>query len=64
MKGYTTNWNRELFEIHEIKKTSGVPYNLEDKNTERIEEKFSFEKLLKRVFKFESNKKTKKHESF
>ena len=29
-KGYTTNWNRELFKIHSINKTNPVTYTLND----------------------------------
>ena len=31
-KGYTTNWNRELFKIHNINKTNPVTYTLNDEN--------------------------------
>ena len=34
-KGYTTNWNRELFKIHSINKTNPVTYTLNDK-TEKL----------------------------
>ena len=33
-KGYTTNWNRELFKIHSINKTNPVTYTLGDENKE------------------------------
>ena len=29
-KGYTTNWNKELFEIHKVNKTNPVTYELLD----------------------------------
>ena len=35
-KGYTTNWNRELFKIHKINSTNPVTYTLEDENKEII----------------------------
>ena len=35
-KGYTTNWNRELFKIHSINKTNPVTYTLNDENGEII----------------------------
>ena len=30
-KGYTTNWNRELFKIHSINSTNQVPSNIHSK---------------------------------
>ena len=33
-KGYTTNWNRELFKIHNINPTNPVTYGLVDENNE------------------------------
>ena len=39
-KGYTTNWNRELFKIHKINPTNPVTYGLVDENNERIEGKY------------------------
>ena len=38
-KGYTTNWNRELFKIHKINLTNPVTYGLVDENNEQIEGK-------------------------
>ena len=38
-KGYTTNWNRELFKIHSINKTNPVTYTLNDENGEIIQGK-------------------------
>ena len=38
-KGYTTNWNRELFKIHSINKTNPVTYPLNDENGEIIQGK-------------------------
>ena len=37
-KGYTTNWNRELFKIHKGNKTNPVTYGLVDENNEQIKE--------------------------
>ena len=45
-KGYTTNWNRELFKIHSINKTNPVTYTLNDENVEIIEGKYYEEELL------------------
>ena len=57
-KGYTTNWNRELFKIHKINPTNPVTYGLVDENNEQIEEKYYEQELLRSVFNFESNNKT------
>ena len=57
-KGYTTNWNRELFKIHSINTTTPVTYTLEDENKEIIEGKYYEQELLRSVFNFESNSKT------
>ena len=57
-KGYTTNWNRENFKIHEINPTNPVTYGLVDENNEQIEGKHYEQELLRSVFKFESNNKT------
>ena len=59
-KGYTTNWNRELFKIHKINKTNPVTYGLVDENNELIERKFYEQVLLGSVFNFKSNNKTLK----
>ena len=56
-KGYTTNWKRELFEIHKINKTNPVTYGLVD---EQIEGKYYEQQLLRSVFNFKSNNKTLK----
>ena len=58
IKGYTTNWNRELFKIHEINPTNPVTYGLVDENNEQIEEKYYEQELLRSVFNFKSNNKT------
>ena len=51
-KGYTTNWNRELFKIHEINNTNPVTYGLVDENNEQIEGKYYEQELLGSVFNF------------
>ena len=57
-KGYTTNWNRELFKIHKINPTNPVMYGLVDENNEQIEGKYYEQELLRSVFNFKSNNKT------
>ena len=57
-KGYTTNWNRELFKIHKINPTNPVTYGLVDENNEQIEGKYYEQELLRSVFNFDSNNKT------
>ena len=57
-KGYTTNWNRELFKIHKINPTNPVTYGLVDENNEQIEGKYYEQELLRSVFNIESNNKT------
>ena len=57
-KGYTTNWNRELFKIHKNNNTNPVTYGLVHENNEQIEEKYYEQELLRSVFNFESNNKT------
>ena len=39
-KGYTSNWNRELFKVNEILKTQPPTYKIEDMNDEIIEGKY------------------------
>ena len=56
-KKYTTNWNRELFEIHKINPTDPVTYGLEDENNELIEGTFYEQGLLRSLFNFEFNQK-------
>ena len=56
-KGYTTNWNRELFRINKINNTTPVTYTIEDENGEVIEGKYYEQELLKSVFDFASNEK-------
>ena len=57
-KGYTTNWNRELFEIHKNNPTNPVTYGLVDENNEQVEGKYYEQELLRSVFNFKSNNKT------
>ena len=57
-KGYTTNWNRDLFEIHRVNKTNPVTYGSVDDNNEQKEEKHYEQELLGSVFNFKSNDKT------
>ena len=57
-KGYTTNWNRELFKIHKINPTNPVTYGLVDENNEQIKGKYYEQELLRSVFNFKSNNKT------
>ena len=57
-KGYTTNWNRELFKIQKINPTNPITYTLEDENNEQIAGKDYEQELLRSVFNFESNNKT------
>ena len=64
-KGYTTNWNRELFKysyilfnIHKINNTNPVTYGLVDENNELIEGNYYEQELLGSVFNVKSNNKT------
>ena len=57
-KGYTTNWNRELFKIQKINPTNPITYTLADENNEQIAGKYYEQELLRSVFNFESNNKT------
>ena len=56
-KGYTSNWNRELFKVNEVLKTRPLTYKIEDINGEIIEGKYYEQELLKSEFDFESNNK-------
>ena len=56
-KGYTSNWNRELFKVNEVLKTHPSTYKIEDINGEIIEGKYYEQELLKSEFDFESNNK-------
>ena len=56
-KGYTSNWNRELFKIKEVLKTQQPTYKIEDTNGEITEGKYYEQELLKSEFGFESNNK-------
>ena len=57
-KGYTTNWNRELFKIHSINNTNPVTYTLNDESGEIIQGKYYEQELLRSIFDFDSNNKT------
>ena len=39
-KGYTSNWNREMFKVNEVLKTQPPTYKIEDINGEIIEGKY------------------------
>ena len=56
-KGYTSNWNRELFKVNEVLKTQPPTYKIEDINGEIKEGKYYEQELLKSKFDFESNNK-------
>ena len=56
-KGYTSNWNRELFKVNDVLKTQPPTYKTEDINGEIIEGKYDEQELLKSEFDFESNNK-------
>ena len=57
-KGYTTNWNRELFKIHKINPTNPVTYGLVDENDEQTKGKYYEQELLGSIFNYKSNNKT------
>ena len=44
-KGYTSNWNRELFKLNEVLKTQPPTYKIEDINGEIIEGKYYEQEL-------------------
>ena len=56
-KGYTSNWNRELFKVNEVLKTQPPTYKIGDMNGEIIEGKYYEQELLNSEFDFESNNK-------
>ena len=56
-KGYTTNWNRELFKIHSINSTNPITYTLIDENGEIIQGEYYEQEFSRSVFNFESNNK-------
>ena len=56
-RGYTSNWNNELFKVNEILKTQPPIYKIEDMNGEIVEGKYYKQELLKSEFDFESNNK-------
>ena len=53
-KGYTSNWNRELFKVIEVLNTQTLTYKIEYMNGEIIEGKYYEQKLLKSEFDLES----------
>ena len=48
-KGYTTNWTREVFEIHDVHHTNPITYRISDSNGEIIEGTF-YESELQKTF--------------
>ena len=56
-KGYTSNWNRELFKVNEVLKTQPPTYKIADIIGEIIEGKYYEQELLKYEYDFESNNK-------
>ena len=56
-KGYTSNWNRELFKVNEVLKTQPPTHKIGDINGEIIGGKYYEQGLLKSEFDFESNNK-------
>ena len=56
-KGYTSNWNRELFKVNEVLKTQPPTDKIGDINGEIIEGEYYEQELLKSEFDFESNNK-------
>ena len=56
-KGYTSNWNRELFKVNEVLNTQPPTYKIEDMNGEIIGGEYYEQELLKSEFDFESNHK-------
>ena len=49
-KGYTSNWNRELFKVNEVLNTQPLTYKVEDMNEEIIEGKYYGQEFLKSEF--------------
>ena len=56
-KGYTSNWNRELFKVDEVLKTQPPTYKIEDIIVVIVENKYYEQELSKSEFDFESNNK-------
>ena len=56
-KGYTSNWNRELFNFNELLNTQPLTYKIENFNGDIIEGKYYEQELLKSEFDFECNNK-------
>ena len=46
-KGYTPNWNEEIFLVHKIQSTNPITYRLKDLNKEEIQRSFYELELLK-----------------
>ena len=51
-KGYTTNWNRELYKMQKINKTNPVTYGLVDENNEQTKGRYYEQEFLRSVFSF------------
>ena len=56
-KGYTSNWNRELFKVNDVLKTQPPTYKKEDIDGEIIEGKYYEQEFLKSQVDFEYNNK-------
>ena len=56
-KGYTSNWNRELFKVNEVLSTQPPKYKIQGINGEIIRGKYYEQDILKSEFDFESNNK-------
>ena len=56
-KGYTSNWNREIFNVNDVLNNQLPTYKIEDVNDEIIEGNYYEQELLKSEFDFESNNK-------
>ena len=56
-KGYTSNWNRELFKVNEVQKNQPPTYKIEDMNGKTKEGKYHEQELLKSEFDIVSNQK-------
>ena len=56
-KGYSSNWNRELYKVNEVLNIQPLTYKIEDINGEIIEGKYYEQELFKSEIDFESNNK-------
>ena len=54
-KGYTSNWNRELFKVNEVLSTQPPKYKIQGINGEIIRGKYYEQDILKSEYDFESN---------